>query len=96
MKKSAFEKDIKKIIDISKNYNVEKIILFGSCVTDLKSAHDIDLAVSGINPKKFFDYYGHISMEAEHEIDLLDLSDIREHFLKRILSEGKVIYERSL
>ncbi|MGA1864419.1 MAG: nucleotidyltransferase family protein [bacterium] len=94
MKKSAFEKDIKKIIDISKNYNVEKIILFGSCVTDVKSAHDIDLAVSGINPKKFFDYYGHISMEAEHEIDLLDLSDIREHLLKRILSAGKVIYER--
>lgn len=94
MKKSAFEKDIKKIIDISKNYNVEKIILFGSCVTDVKSAHDIDLAVSGINPKKFFDYYGHISMEVEHEIDLLDLSDIREHLLKRILSEGKVIYER--
>jgi len=94
MEKRLFKKDIEKIIEISKNYNVKKIILFGSCIKDLKSAHDIDLAISGIDPKKFFDYYGHISMEANHEIDLIDLSDVRKHLFNRILSNGEIIYEK--
>ena len=46
MDKKRFETELKKIVEISKEYGAEKIILFGSCLKDLKSANDIDIAVA--------------------------------------------------
>ena len=42
------EKDKNKIRDIAKQYNVKKIILFGSSIDPSKESKDIDLAVEGI------------------------------------------------
>ncbi|MFH0948466.1 MAG: hypothetical protein V1833_05665 [Elusimicrobiota bacterium] len=54
MDNKVFETDIKKIVEISKEYGAEKIILFGSCLKDIKSANDIDVAVAGVKPRDFF------------------------------------------
>lgn len=94
MKRELFEKELKKIVTISKKFGVKKILLFGSSLEDIESAHDIDIAVSGIDPKDFFKYYAKISMSVEDEVDIIDLDDIREHLYKRILSKGKVLYEK--
>lgn len=96
MKKEVFEKELEKIITISKEYGAEMVLLFGSCVKDVESAQDIDIAVRGIKPREFFRYYGKISMAVEDEVDLIDLDDIRKHFYERILSKGRVIYERGV
>lgn len=58
--------------------------------------NNIDIAVEGIKVKDFFKYYGRISMAVDDEVDLVDLNDIREHFQKRILSKGRIIYERAV
>lgn len=94
MKKKVFETELKKIIAISKEFGAEKILLFGSCLEDIKSAQDIDIAVSGIKPREFFKYYGKVSMAVDDEVDIVDLDDIREYLCRKILSKGKVIYER--
>ena len=94
MKREVFEKELAKIVDISKQFGVEKVLLFGSCLEDIESAQDIDIAVTGIKPKDFFKYYGKVSMVTDNEVDIIDLNDIRKHLQKRILSKGKVIYER--
>lgn len=94
MKNEVFETEVEKIIDISKEFGANKILLFGSCLEDIESAQDIDIAVSGIKPREFFKYYGKVSMAVDDEVDIIDLDDIREHLHKRILSKGKVIYER--
>ena len=94
MKKEIFETELVKIADISKKFGAERVLLFGSCLEDIESAQDIDIAVSGINPRDFFKYYGKISMVVKDEVDIVDLSDIREHLYKRILSKGRVVYER--
>ncbi len=94
MKKIVLETEMKKIVAISKEFGVEKILLFGSCLEDIESAQDIDIAVSGIKPREFFRYYGKVSMSVDDEVDIVDLDDVREHFRKRILSKGRVIYER--
>lgn len=94
MKNEVFETEVEKIIDISKEFGANKILLFGSCLEDIESAKDIDIAVSGIKPREFFKYYGKVSMAVDNEVDIIDLDDIREHLHKRILSKGKVIYER--
>jgi len=94
LKKIVLETEMKKIVAISKEFGVEKILLFGSCLEDIESAQDIDIAVSGIKPREFFRYYGKVSMSVDDEVDIVDLDDVREHFRKRILSKGRVIYER--
>jgi len=33
-------------------------------------------------------------MEVKDEVDIIDLDDLREHLYKRILSKGKILYEK--
>lgn len=96
MRKEVLDNELAKIEKISKEFDVGKVFLFGSCLKSIETANDIDLAVEGIKAKDFFKYYGRISMVVDNEVDLVDLDDIREHFQKRILSKGKIIYERSV
>ena len=96
MKKEIFEAELEKIIDISKEFGIEKVLLFGSCLEDVETAQDIDIAVVGINPRDFFKYYGKVSMVVDDEVDIFDLDDLREHLCKRILSKGKVLYEKGV
>ena len=93
MKREIFEAELEKITGISKAFGARKVVLFGSCLHDLNNARDIDIAVSGIQPEKFFEFYGKVSMEVEDEVDIVDLDDLREHMRETILSQCKVIYE---
>ena len=56
MKREVFERELNKITDISKEFGAKKVLLFGSCLEDIESAKDIDIAVSGIKPREFFKY----------------------------------------
>ena len=49
--------DKKTIQELSKKYHVKRVLLFGSNLDSSKVARDIDLAVEGIEPREFFDYY---------------------------------------
>jgi len=93
MKKKILEQALKKIASISKEFGAKRVLLFGSCLEDIESARDIDIAVSGIEPREFFKYYGKVSMAVENEVDIIDLDDVREHLYKRVLSKGRVVYE---
>lgn len=94
MNKTTFENEVSEIVAISKKFGAKKVLLFGSCLEDIESAHDIDVAVSGIKPKDFFRYYSKVSLAIDDEVDVVDLDDAREHLYKRILAKGKVIYEK--
>ncbi|MBU1121101.1 MAG: nucleotidyltransferase domain-containing protein [Candidatus Omnitrophica bacterium] len=96
MKKEILDNELAKIGKISKEFDVAKVFLFGSCLESVETANDIDIAVKGINPRDFFKYYGRISMAVDDAVDLVDLDDVREHFQKRILSKGRIIYERAV
>ena len=96
MEKEIFEKELNIIINLSKEFGAKKVLLFGSCLDNIESAYDIDIAVSGIKPSEFFKYYGKVSMVVKDEVDIIDLNDVRKHLYKRILSKGKVTYERGV
>ncbi len=96
MKKEILDNELVKIGEISKEFDVEKVFLFGSCLENVETANDIDIAVEGIKAADFFRYYGKISLAVGDEVDLVDLDDVREHFQKRILSKGRIIYERAV
>jgi predicted nucleotidyltransferase len=96
MQKEILERELAKVVRLSKEFGAEKVLLFGSCLDDVESAHDIDVAIKGVKPEKFFEMYGRILGEVDSELDLIPLEDTREHFAKRILEKGKLLYGREV
>ncbi|MFH1612597.1 MAG: nucleotidyltransferase domain-containing protein [bacterium] len=96
MKKNILKKELDKIVDISKDFGAEKVLLFGSCLENIKLARDIDIAIKGVKPENFFEMYGKILGVVNIEIDLIPLEETRKHFAKRILEKGKLIYEKKI
>lgn len=85
------ESDIKIIRHYARTYRVKEVFLFGSSLRDPKSAHDIDLGVIGIEPDRFFSFYGELLMKLNKPLDLIDLSTPSK-FSALIINRGKKIY----
>ncbi|MBU1122353.1 MAG: nucleotidyltransferase domain-containing protein [Candidatus Omnitrophota bacterium] len=68
------EMDKKIIQELSKKYHVKRVLLFGSSLDPNREARDIDIAVEGIDPKEFFDYYGDLMLKLSKPVDVIDLS----------------------
>ena len=68
------KQDKETIVDIARRYDVKAVLLFGSSADPNKQANDIDLAVEGIVPEKFFSFYGDLLFGLSQPVDLIDLS----------------------
>ena len=68
------EQDKKIVVDLAKKFNVNEVYLFGSSLEDEKKANDIDLAVKGVAPKSFFDFYGKLQRYLSKPVDVVNLS----------------------
>jgi len=88
------EHDKAAIIELARRYEVGAILLFGSSVRPEGVGNDIDLAVDGIPPERFFDFYGDLIFSLSKPVDLVDLRrDSR--FNRLVRKEGVRLYERS-
>lgn len=85
------EQDKATIIDIARRYDVEGVLLFGSSTDPNRQADDIDLAVEGIAPEKFFSFYGDLLFGLSKPVDLIDLSNDTK-FNRLVYSEGIRLY----
>ena len=85
------ETDKKIIWELSKKYHVKKVLLFGSSLDPAKESRDIDIAVEGISPMDFFDYYGDLLLRLSKPIDVIDLSEASK-FVTLVKKEGMPIY----
>ncbi len=85
----------KQIIDIARNNQIEKVILFGSRARgDYKRTSDIDLAVSGGNISAFSLVVDEeTSTLLEFDVVNLDKS-VEEELLSSIKKEGIIVYEK--
>ena len=80
----------KKIIQtLSKKYDVKRILLFGSSVTS--DGNDIDLAVEGIAPKRFYDFYSDLMFALTKPVDLIDLVG-KSKFIDMVRRDGVLLY----
>jgi predicted nucleotidyltransferase len=68
------EKDKTEISRLARQYGVQKILLFGSGADPQKESRDIDLGVAGIEPRRFFEFYGDLLFSLSKPVDLVDLS----------------------
>ena len=83
--------DRTRIEDIAKRYRVDRVLLFGSSISDEAEAHDIDLAVEGLAASRFFSFYAELIFSLSKPVDLVDLSR-KTRFTDIIRREGVSVY----
>lgn len=85
------EQDRQMIQDIAERYRVTRVLLFGSGAGESAQARDIDLAVEGLAPSRFFAFYGDLMFALSKPVDVVDL-DRESMFTDIIRREGVPVY----
>ncbi len=89
--KMISEADREKILALALNYGVKRVLLFGSCLSEDGEARDIDLAVDGLAPDLFYNFYGDLLCSLSKPVDLVDLAGDSK-FIRMINQEGMHLY----
>ena len=81
--------DIYRAIELLKANGAHSVYLFGSVVRDPfpSSVGDIDFAVTGLPPERFYRAYGAMMMALSMPFDLVDLDD-DSPFIRALRNEG--------
>jgi len=85
------EKDKEIIISYAKKFSVKEIYLFGSSLDNEREANDIDLAVRGISPILFFDFYGKLLRYLSKPVDVINLAK-KSRFTELVERQALKIY----
>ncbi len=75
---------------LASRYHAKRVLLFGSSLSK-KTARDIDLAVEGLPPASFFQFYGDLLLNLPKPVDLIDITRDSK-FSRLIRQEGLAIY----
>ena len=86
-----YQDDIQKATYLLKDEGCKDVFLFGSLVTGkFHQNSDIDIGITGLNPKKFFRVYASLDKELSNRVDLVDF-DARHDFYSLLDSLGEVV-----
>lgn len=83
--------DKEKIVALAKKYKVSRILIFGSSALPERESNDIDIAVAGLPPSKFFTFYGELLFSLSKPVDVVDLEN-KSRFSGMIAAEGIPLY----
>ena len=83
---------LNKLIELSKQYNVTKLVQFGSSLKSFEDCGDIDFACDGLYDKDFFRFGASLEKLFNKPVDLIPLKP-SDKFIEYILKQGVVIYE---
>jgi predicted nucleotidyltransferase len=87
----AFKADIDRAVQILKEEGCTEIYVFGSVATgETHASSDIDLAVRGCPPGRFFHMLGRLMMTLDHSVDLVDL-DSADPFAQFLQQKRRLI-----
>ncbi|MBD3315314.1 MAG: hypothetical protein GF344_05970 [Chitinivibrionales bacterium] len=80
---------------LARQPEVSKVVLFGSTTIPHRfhEDSDIDLAVWGLAPEKYFAVLSDLERKSEYSIDLIPAEDARSSIQKKI-ETGEVLFER--
>ena len=80
------------IAEIAGRYSARRVLLFGSAAFGAgDEPRDIDLAVDGVDPSRFFLFYGELIFALSKPVDLIDLG-VKSKFAEIVAREGVPIY----
>lgn len=82
------------ITELAREFNVERIYLFGSALKKMeKDCGDIDIGIEGLKPEFFYKFHGQLLMQLNKPVDIVEMED-QNSITYLIQDEGAVIYER--
>ena len=88
MKTKPNEQDLQIAIECLRESGCSELYVFGSAATGrISDESDIDIAVRGILPEKFFEVYGELLMRTSRPVDLVELN-MQENFGHRLIKLG--------
>jgi predicted nucleotidyltransferase len=79
------------ITDIARHYGAATVLLFGSNAGRRKRGRDLDLAVEGVAPGRFFQFVGELMLALSQPVDVVALEK-RSKLSTLIRREGIPIY----
>ena len=87
---SDYKEDIEKATKMLTDSGCKEVYIFGSLAEGRSNENsDIDLAVRGCPPEKFYAILGKLLMELKHSVDLVDLDD--DSLGKFLIEKGTLI-----
>jgi len=88
---ASYQKDISKAVEILKESGCSEIYLFGLLISGKsRSGSDIDLAIRGCKPEKYYQLLGKLMMELDHPVDLINL-DREDDVTNNLTQEGDLV-----
>jgi uncharacterized protein len=75
-------------------FGADTVFLFGSMLSldRIHERSDIDLAVTGLNPKDYFRALGKLQgLDRDFPIDLVEVSEAKSHILAEIYDKGMIL-----
>ena len=86
--------DLSPLVGILREYGAKRVVLFGSTARgDERPGSDVDLACEGLPPGRFFEAWGELLLFTGREVDLVDLSVVKEPLRRCIEEEAGLLYE---
>jgi len=82
--------EIKNILDVATNYQITRLILFGSALNDFGTYHDIDLACEGLNGWKLYEFGAKIEELLNRPVDVVSLTP-SNRLTRQIEAKGHVL-----
>lgn len=86
---------LNKIIELAKQYQVTKLIQFGSSLESYDNCRDIDFACDGLYDLRFFRFGAKLEKLFKKPVDLIPLQPY-DDFTEYIIKHGKLIYESAV
>ena len=84
-------RDKAKVVALARRYGAARVWLFGSNAQGRRQGRDLDLAVEGLAPSRFFAFLGELMLALSRPVDLVSLEK-RSKLTALIRREGIPIY----
>ena len=89
---AEYHSDLERAVIISKEEGCREVYIFGSVAIGVAGFHsDLDIAVRGCPPERFYRLLGRLMDELIHTVDLVDL-DVETGVAEFLEEEGQLIH----
>jgi len=85
------DRDKATVTALARRHGAARVWLFGSSAKGRKHGRDLDLAVDGVAPARFFQFMGELTLSLSKPVDLVSL-ERRSKLTALIRKEGIPIY----
>jgi predicted nucleotidyltransferase len=89
---AEYQADAERAVHIAREEGCSQVLLFGSVVNGRAGARsDLDVAVRGCPPDRFYRLLGRLMEELCHPVDLIDL-DVEVNVAQYLEEEGQLVH----